>query len=302
MKILNFGSLNFDKIYDLPHFVQHGETLLATDCTESLGGKGLNQSIALARAGAHVYHMGCVGSDGALLLDCLQREAVDVSFIQNITTVSGHAIIQRVQGENCIIVYGGANQAASQKYISNTIDMFEKGDLLLLQNEVSNADFAIQYAKEKGLLVAFNVSPITESITNYPLSLVDYFIVNEVEAAALAHCRSDDVQTLLSHLQMQYPQAAIILTLGEQGVLYQHGAAHEKHDIYKVDVLDTTAAGDTFCGYFIAGISKGLEVKENLRCASLASAIAVSRKGAACSIPTLHEVEHFKQKRKEVTK
>lgn len=299
MKILNLGSLNFDRVYHVSHFVSEGETILSANYSEFLGGKGLNQSLALARAGAEVCHAGGIGADGDAFLACLQASGVNTSLIRKLDTVSGHAIIQNVNGKNCIIVCGGANQCVSPDIIDNVLSFFLPGDLLLVQNEVSNIPYAIRSAKAKGLRVAFNASPITPELMTYPLDLVDIFLVNEIEGKALANINSDDHHLILQALAARFPQAAIVLTVGEEGVLYQDPNCHATHSSYRVKAVDTTAAGDTFCGYFLAGLSQGLEIPQILRTASQASAIAVSRPGASDSIPTLAEVCRFAEQHPE---
>lgn len=293
MKILNLGSLNFDKVYDVPHFVREGETILGTGYAEFLGGKGLNQSLALAKAGAEVYHAGAVGPDGAPLKACLESAGVDARYLQQIETVSGHAIIQKVNGQNCIIVFGGSNQCVTESYIDDVLSHFSAGDVILMQNETSNVPHAIRKAKQLGLKVAFNASPITEELLQYPLDLVDYFIINEVEGRALAGIESDDFQEILAGLVARFPAAAIVLTIGDKGVLYQDKNETAQHKCYKVPVADTTAAGDTFCGFFLASLAEGKTIPQCLHQASMAAAIAVSRNGASTSIPTKAEVAAF---------
>ena len=293
MKILSLGSLNFDKVYDVAHFVAEGETILSRGFAEFLGGKGLNQTLALARAGAAVYHAGAIGPDGAPFKTCLTQAGADVSLLGQVDTVSGHAIIQNCGGKNCIIVCGGANQCVTRDYIRQVLTHFEAGDILLMQNETSNVPFAMEEAKARGLKIAYNASPITEELLSYPLDLVDYFIINEVEGKALCGVQSEDYQQILAGLVARFPNAAIVLTVGENGVLYQDKAQTASHGIYKVKAVDTTAAGDTFCGYFLASLCKGLAVEEALKNASMASAIAVSRHGASTSIPTWEEVQEF---------
>lgn len=293
MRILNLGSLNFDKVYDVPHFVTEGETVLSCGYAEFLGGKGLNQSLALARAGVEVFHAGAVGPDGGSLLDCLREAGVDISYLQTIDIVSGHAIIQNAKGQNCIIVCGGANQCITQSYIEGLLENFGEGDLLLIQNEVSNVPCAMETAKRRGMKVAFNASPITPELLEYPLSMVDYFLINEVEGKALSGISSEKPDKILDAMQRRFPEATIVLTVGEHGVHYRCGDAFASHGIYPVQVVDTTAAGDTFCGYFLAGLAKGLDIPEVLYHASLASSLAVSRHGASSSIPTWEEVQAF---------
>jgi len=293
MRICNLGSLNFDKVYDLTHFVAAAETVLADGYGEFLGGKGLNQSVALARAGAQVWHMGAVGADGAALRQCLVDSGVDVTYLQQLDGVSGHAIIQSVNGQNNIIVFGGANGQIQEDYINKTLQNFDKGDLLLLQNEVSNVPAAIRTAKEKKMLVAFNASPINDALLTYPLELVDIFLINEVEAKALACTEESDFPQILQALQKRFPDAKIVMTVGAAGVYYADKEQTLFHPSYAVKAVDSTAAGDTFTGFFLAALAKQLPIETCLEQASKAGALAVSKKGATPSIPTADEVAAF---------
>lgn len=295
MKVLNYGSLNLDRVYDVPHFVSSQETILCSRYGEFLGGKGLNQSIALARAGINISHLGAVGTDGGALRECLSEAGVDVRFVEQKDTVSGHAIIQSAEGQNCIIVYNGANGEVKQERIREAINSFEPGDIFLLQNEVSNVAFALQCAAERGMKVVFNASPITPEMWQYPLDYVDYFLINEVEARALAGTEAADYEVILGLVREKYPKAAVVMTVGADGVWYEDEEERLSHDAYRVPVVDTTAAGDTFCGYFIAGLLRGLTKAENLKIASVASALSISQKGASNSIPVWQEVERQKE-------
>jgi len=291
--ILNFGSLNIDYVYDVDHFVQGGETLSSYVMSTYCGGKGLNQSIALARAGAKVFHAGAVSSNADILIETLNNAAVDTSLIYKIDTPSGHAIIQRdPSGQNCILVYGGANQCITDDHIEQAVALFSAGDYLVLQNEINNISNIIRKAKTIGMNIVLNPSPMDSKIFELPLELVDIFILNEVEANSL--CGDTD---LTSHSMMQrmierFPDAAIVLTLGDKGVLYQDPfiSAPVHNGIYSVPVVDTTAAGDTFTGFFISSVSQGCTIAKALETASKAAALTVSRKGAEPSIPYLSEV------------
>lgn len=296
MNIINFGSLNIDKVYTLPHFVAPGETIGATSYQEFSGGKGLNQSIAAARAGLHVIHAGAVGPDGLFLRDTLNAAGVDTSGIQLLKSPSGHAVIQvNEQGQNCIIVHGGANQMITEDYIDTMLSMGHENDIILLQNETNAVDTIIKKSSNMGYQVAFNPSPVPKQIDRLPLDSVRYLILNELEGAILAGLPDHftDGEGILDALNLRFPGAVIVLTLGTDGVLCHMDGQRYRHECYQVDAIDTTAAGDTFCGYFLSGIGNGLPVLECLKRASAASAIAVSRKGAAPSIPTNEEVLDF---------
>ncbi len=293
MRICNLGSLNFDRVYDLPRFTVAGESVSCTAYSEFLGGKGLNQSLALARAGAQVTHAGAVGTDGDALVDCLRESGVDTSLILRLPTPSGHAVIHRVGGQNSIVVWGGANRCVTREYIDRVLSGFSRGDLLLIQNEVSHVAYAIEQAKGRGMLVAFNASPIDRALPEYPLEKVDYLLINETEGQMLAGADPCDDLTILRRLGERFPHTAVVLTLGGDGVRYRDGSQTVRLEANRVEVVDTTAAGDTFTGYFLASLAQALPVEEVLRRANAAGALAVGKKGAASSIPKIGEVLDF---------
>ena len=288
-KVLNFGSANMDHVYKVNHLVMPGETISAGNLLHFCGGKGLNQSIALARAGACVYHAGAIGTDGLILKEQLEQDGADVTNLQVREDVgTGHAIIQvDEQGQNCIILYGGANQSMTREQIDATLEHFEKGDILLLQNEINEVAYIMEQAGKKGMRIFLNPSPCDEKIKNLPLELVDTFLLNEVEGAQI----TGENEKIMDALKKQFPEAHIILTLGSQGAVYGYKEQEIFQPAQKVNTVDTTAAGDTFTGYYIAQISKGNTVEEALKLATGAAAIAVTRPGAVPSIPFLKEVE-----------
>lgn len=292
MKVLNFGSLNLDYVYDVDHFVREGETISSTDMNIFCGGKGLNQSVALAKAGVKVYHAGAVGSaDGAMLLKALSDVGADISYIKRYDMSSGHAIIQKNRaGNNCILLYGGANQNIGVDFIKEVLKDFDKGDILLLQNEVSNLSFIIDEGYKRGMSIVLNPSPINEKIFECDLEKVEYLILNEIEAADILGASDTGEDELIEKLTKRFPNMKIVLTLGEKGSVYVDKTKKIRQEIYKTDVVDTTAAGDTFTGYFIAGIVAGIDVAESLKQAAGAASITVSRKGASPSIPFAKEV------------
>lgn len=286
MKVLSFGSLNFDYVYNTDHFVLPKETIIANDYHENFGGKGLNQSIALAKAGLEVYHAGRVGKDGQSFFDYLNEYDVHTDYLykdESITT--GHAIIEVHEGQNRIICYGGGNQKVDHKQIDDVLSHFEKGDLLLIQNEISSVDYLITKAHEAGMKIAFNCAPITSAILTYPLEYIDIFVVNEVEAKGITEIASDNIDDIIKALQDRYHNKEVVLTVGEQGSYYIYGDKVIHKDALKVDVVDTTAAGDTFTGYFLASYMNEHDVDKALALATKASSITVQGLGAAKSIP-----------------
>lgn len=291
MKVLSFGSLNVDYVYALDHFVQAGETIAASGRSIHRGGKGLNQSVALALAGAETYHAGRLGQDGLMLRDWLVRNGVDVSLTEIDPEIpSGHAIIQVVpSGQNSIIILAGTNGSITEDFVDRMLASFGPGDWMLLQNETSCRDYAIRRAAEKGLKVALNPSPMTDELASSPaLADVTYFILNEIEGKAVTG--ETDPDRICLAMKEKYPNGIIVLTLGSDGVVYYDGERRLSHGIYPVKAVDTTAAGDTFAGFFLATLANGGDPETALQRASKASAIAVTRPGASDSIPSLREV------------
>jgi ribokinase len=289
-KILNIGSINIDYVYAVPHFVKAGETIASGSRQVFAGGKGLNQSIAIARAGGHVIHAGVVGDDGIDLVNMLGDEGVDIRFIEKSTSPTGHTIIQVTdEGQNCILLYPGANRELNESFIDKMLEPFDKGDIAIMQNEVSNVAYAMKCAARKEMRIAFNPSPIGLEMNQYPLECVSWFLLNEIEGEALTGKTNPD--DILKEMGEKYPNATTVLTLGKDGVICKAGDKIFRHSAYEVSAVDTTAAGDTFTGYFISSVAQGVGIEESLSLATKASAISVSRKGAATSIPTLDEVQ-----------
>ena len=294
MKLINFGSLNIDKVYTVPHTVKEGETIFAENYSVFTGGKGLNQSVAASKAGMKVLQAGALGPDGDFLRKYLESSGVDVSMILNSETQTGNALIQvNKEGQNSIVVYGGANRQLTEEYIDSILDRADSNDMVLLQNETNKVDYIINKAHEKGLFTAWNPSPFTDEIKKINCSYVDVFFVNEIEGALLADTSSEDCDEILSILGEKFPKAVIVLTLGEKGVFCIKNGFVFKKPAFKVKAVDTTAAGDTFTGYFLFCLSKGMDIDSCLEYASAASALAVSKQGAAPSIPALKDVENF---------
>ncbi len=296
MKVLNFGSLNIDYVYRVDRFALPGETISSVKMERFCGGKGLNQSIALARAGIPVAHGGCIGGDGAFLVEELQENGVDTENIRILSSPSGHAVIQvDAGGENTILLYPGANYAISRQQIDKTLEGYGDGDILLLQNEVNEIPYIMERAAAKGMKIFFNPSPLTLAVEEYPLHLVSCFLVNALEGASLSG--EEGTEKILAGIRNKFPKAQTVLTLGENGACYDAGGKQYTQSAFPVKVVDTTAAGDTFTGYFIAELLRGNSPHAILRWACGASALAVSRRGAAPSIPMREEVNTFLQNR-----
>ncbi len=299
MKILVYGSLNIDYVYSVNHFVRAGETISSDGRNIFCGGKGLNQAIAFSKYGLDTFMAGSVGeSDGNMLLETLEKAKVNTDFVTKKNMPSGHTVIQNTpDGENCIILFGGANQNITKEDVVKTLDNFDEGDYIILQNEINLGGFIIEKASEKKMTVVLNPSPMNEKILSLPLDKVDIFVLNEIEACAILGTKVNeeipDGEVLISKLSDKFSNSRILLTLGEDGSLYTDGEKVYSHGIYKVKALDTTGAGDTFTGYFIGEFISGKSPLEALNTASAASAIAVSRNGASVSVPYYREVAEF---------
>ena len=289
MRILNLGSVNIDHVYEVEHFVRPGETLSSTDYQIFAGGKGFNQSVALARAGAKTSHAGRVGRDAVWLDERLQQEGVDTTYLHESDTPTGHAMIQvEPTGENAIVLFGGANQTVTEGDLDSAFAAFSAGDYFLLQNETSAVADAIRQAHERKLKIVFNPAPMTPSVRDYPLNLVDVFVLNETEAEGLTE--ETDPEAIRQKMLAQYPDAAVVLTLGSKGAIYFDADTVHREDAPKVNAIDTTAAGDTFIGFFLAELMQSNDPAKALNQGCRAAALCVTKTGAADSIPRLAEL------------
>lgn len=287
MKVLNFGSCNIDLVYSVDHIVKPGETTEAEKLCKYPGGKGLNQSIALARAGAEVYHAGCVGKDDTILRKILKESGVNIDYIRECGECTGQAIIQVDKtGENCIFLYHGANYCIDEEFIDEVLENFGEGDALLLQNEISKLPYLVKRGKSRGMKIYLNPSPFNDIIKDIDLNDIYCLILNKTESECF------EKNDFLAAVKNNYPELRVVLTLGKNGSVYQYKDTCIKQNAYRVDAVDTTGAGDTFTGYYISK-SGVADTAEAIKYASAAAGIAASRSGAAPSIPELAEVERF---------
>lgn len=289
MTLYNLGSINADYFYRLPHLPKPGETIAALDRTTGLGGKGANQSVAAARAGAHVIHIGAVGADGQWAIDRMRGYGVDTTHIATIDAPTAHAIITLdPSGENAIIIYPGANAEQSIDRINAALADAGPGDMLILQNETSHQAQAAQIAHARGMTVAYSAAPFDIAAVRAVLPYVSILLVNEIEAAQL--------EAALGHPLATLNVANILITKGANGADWHDLNTGEMTSVpaFKVTAIDTTGAGDTFAGYALAALALGETPAHALRLAAAASAIKVTRKGTADAIPTRAEVDTFK--------
>lgn len=291
-KIVNLGSLCIDNVYRVPAIAAAGETVASRSHEVFPGGKGLNQSLAAARAGATVAHVGCVGADGAWLRELLAEEGVEVDGVRVTAGASGHAVIQVDDaGANAIAIAGGANRTLGAEDVAFALNQVAPADWLLLQNEINDLPNVLAAAKQRGCAVAFNVAPVDGREADYDLSGVKLLIVNEIEAAALAEV--DEPAAAARALRDRHPQAEVVLTLGAAGLIHLGADGATTLPAYPAQAVDETAAGDAFIGFLMAALLAGEDMAQALRLGSAAGALAVGKPGAAASIPTLAEVRRL---------
>ena len=293
MRALNFGSLNLDYVYAVDHFVRPGETLAVLSRAVKAGGKGLNQSVALSRAGASVFHAGCLGAGGDFLKTILETNGVNTGFLLPVPEAQGHAVIQvNAAGENCILLCGGSNRCVPEDHIRRVMDSFNPGDWLILQNEINGLPLIVELASARGMHIVLNPSPCDEAINEIDLSKVDWLLTNEIEAMQLSG--NGDPETAWKQLHARHGGLSLLITLGSRGSMAWQVAddtvTFHREKAQNVKAVDTTAAGDTYTGYFVAGLMEGLPLSVCMKQAGLAAAIAVTRPGAADSIPWKHEI------------
>lgn len=320
MRVLNFGSLNLDYVYEVPHFVAPGETLSAAKQSVNPGGKGLNQSVALARAGTDVYHAGALGNGGAMLREVLEASGVHTDYLVPQDVVQGNAVIQVApSGENCIILYGGSNQCITDEQVDETLAHFDAGDWLILQNEINANARIVEAAHARGMKIVLNPSPFDARLDDVDFGKLTWLMVNEVEAEQMTGFAQPDEAWRVIH--EKWPHLSCVFTLGKEGCVAfrvdeaQNGALSEAESARRPDcackaagaggverreqaalsvkAVDTTAAGDTFTGYFVAEIMSGATLSRALQMATTAAAISVTRAGAAASVPERGEVKSF---------
>lgn len=299
VKILNFGSCNADYVYSVAHIVSPGETVKSEKLSLFPGGKGLNQSISLKRAGAEVFHAGLIGNDGLFLKELLSGNSVNTDFLETCDDKTGQAIIQvEKNGENAILLYPGANEKITPEYADHVLSHFSADDVIVLQNEISCTPYIIDAAFKKGMKIILNPSPFNEKLSDIDYSKLYLLILNQTEGAALTG--KTDTREIKEHITKKYPSLHTVLTLGKKGAEYFKANKSFYMPAFNVKAADTTGAGDTFTGFFVAEFLKTEDPETALKLATAAAAIAVTENGAASSIPWLFEVQKFLSERNAI--
>ncbi|SFR00925.1 ribokinase [Poseidonocella sedimentorum] len=287
MTIWNLGSINADHFYHVPHIPAPGETLACSSLRTGLGGKGANMSVAAARAGAHVAHIGAVGPEGGWARDRLMEYGVDTRHIAQVAQPTGHAIIAVADGdgENTILLFGGANHAIDEAMVGAALSSASTGDTFLFQNETSAQGYAAETAAKLGLRVAYAAAPFDAAAARAALPFLDFLILNEIEAEQLGAAVGKPVSEM--------GVTDVIVTLGGAGCDWYHRGEKQSFSAVPVTPVDTTGAGDTFTGYVLAGLDRGMSMAQGISLAMRAAALKVTRAGTADVIPDLAEVEAF---------
>lgn len=287
MTIWNLGSINADFVYRVPHIPAPGETLSSTGRQIFLGGKGANMSVAVARAGAHVCHIGSVGPDGKWASQRLLEYGVDTRFITEIETETAQAIIAVAEdGENSILLHPGANHEIPQTILQTALSEAETGDLFVTQNETNLQRTGTALARRLGLRVAYAAAPFDVSRVQAVLPDLDLLILNAVEARQL--------QNGTGQAPGDLPVRDVIVTRGADGADWYGPQGCVHIDAHPVEVVDTTGAGDTFTGYVLAALDRGMPMEQAISLAMRAAALMVTRLGTADVIPDLMEVQMFR--------
>ena len=288
MTIFNLGSINADHVYRVPHLPGPGETLAAGSMQTGLGGKGANMSVASARAGSHVAHIGAVGADGLWARNRLMEYGVDTRHIAQLDVPTGHAIINVDDaGENAITLFSGANQMIEENAISAALSVGRTGDILVMQNETNAQVIATQIGSNLGFRVCYAAAPFDADAVKAVLPFLDFLILNQIEARQLETALGIKIEDL--------KVADIIVTLGSDGARWLNAAkgVDQQFEALKVTPVDTTGAGDTFTGYVLSALDRGMSMGQAISLAMRAAALMVTRMGTADVIPDLKEVEEF---------
>lgn len=298
-KILVIGSSNTDLIAKVERFPVAGETITGKLFLQAMGGKGANQALAAHRSGGDVRFVTCLGSDanGKNTLQYYEAEGLDVSLALKVDDApTGTAmILVNDEGENVIVITPGANHKLSPAYVSQLSDEIAKASMVMLQMEIpfETVQKVCELAKEYKTPVLLNVAP-AKKIDQALIKLVEILVVNETEIETICGRRIEDIgEAGAIDMLLSMGTGMVILTLGKKGCVVKSKKLHHHIPAFEVNTIDSTAAGDTFCGALVTQLSKGVDIVEAIRFATAAAAICVTRIGAQPSIPKEADIRNF---------
>ena len=286
MSIYNLGSINIDHLYMLERIPKPGETLSSLESHTNIGGKGLNISVAAHRSGAGVRHIGVVGSTDQSVLDMIADLGLDCALISQIDVQTGHAIVYvDEKSENSIVVHGGANLCFSEVQIRTALSSAQPNDWLILQNETNANEIGISIAREKGMKVALVAAPFDVETMPEQIKKVDLVSMNKTESELFEAVTETSIGSL--------KDIDFLITYGADGAMFLSHGREQRVASHKVSAVDTTGAGDTFFGVFMALYINGSSVETALKRANAAAALIVQRKGVASVVPNKIEIDSF---------
>lgn len=299
-KIIVVGSSNTDMVIKSKRIPVPGETILGGDFLMNPGGKGANQAVAAARLGGDVTFIARTGNDmfGKRAVELYKKEGINTKFITtDEKEPSGVALILvDEKGENCISVSKSANEKLTQKEVEVAKDLFEMGDIVLMQLEtpLETIEYTAQMANEKGLKVILNPAPARELPTSL-LKNVYMVIPNETEAEILSGVKVTDLDSAKKAADVISAKGVdiVLITIGKRGAFVKEGNNYEVVPTYKTVPVDTTAAGDTFCGALCVALSEGKNIKDAVKFANRSASISVTRMGAQSSVPYRKEIDEI---------
>ncbi len=299
-KIVVIGSSNVDLIMKMDHLPEKGETVTNAEFFQVYGGKGANQAVAAARAGGNVAFVSCVGEDAYTpqMVRNYNNDGIDTRFVfLEKGEVSGHALIMIGQtGENIISVAPGANYLLTPDKIDEALPVIENAAMIVMQYEIQEETikYVIDIANKKGIPVMWNCAPARAFDLSY-IPKINILVLNEVEAGFLAEMQVENETHAEKAAQKLVDSGVekVIITLGSKGAFVLTKTEKVSVPAFKVEAVDTTAAGDTFCGAFAVALVEGKSLKDSLQFASVAAAISVTRMGAQPSAPTRKEIDEF---------
>lgn len=289
MKVLNFGSMHLDHVYRISKLLKSGDSAFTKSLETLPGGKGVNQSIAIKRAGVDVIHAGNIGNDGELIYYTLLKEGINVDYVKRSNEVCGHAIIHRSdEKEHTIVVHSGASKMITMDYIDEVFRDFEKEDILLVQGELNHTDYIIKSAVEKGMKCFFYPAPFLEEFKAYDLSEIETLIIHENDICTLTGIEEEE--KAVAYYLKKNNSNLLVISMNKGLLYYDKKRKETKHTNITMDSHCRTYASDVLIGYFIAGIVQNLPIKEILEKAASAKKIAMKDKNILFTIPYIHDV------------